>query len=55
MTVLPSSGNKFIENLTQGVKLKFPQSTGYSVQNLKDVAKCTARYLDSKFVQQVVA
>ena len=50
-----SWGNKFIDNLAQDIKLEFPQSTGYSVRNLKYMAKFAAAYLDAEFVQQVVA
>lgn len=50
-----SWGNKFIENLAQDIKLEFPQTTGYSVRNLKYMAKFAATYPDSEFVQQVVA
>ena len=50
-----SWGNKFIENLAQDIKLEFPQTTGYSVLNLKYMAKFAATYPDSEFVQQVVA
>lgn len=50
-----SWGNKFIENLAQDIKLEFPQTTGYSVRNLKYMAKFAATYLDLEFVQQVVA
>lgn len=50
-----SWGNKFIENLAQDIKLEFPQSTGYSVRNLKYMAKFAAMYPDTEFVQQVVA
>lgn len=50
-----SWGNKFIENLAQNIKLEFPQSTGYSVRNLKYMAKFAATYPDAEFVQQVVA
>lgn len=50
-----SWGNKFIENLAQDIKLEFPQSTGYSVRNLKYMAKFAATYPDAEFVQQVVA
>ena len=34
-----SWGNKFIENLAKDIKLDFPQATGYSVRNLKYMAK----------------
>lgn len=50
-----SWGNKFIENLAQDINLEFPQSTGYSVRNLKYMAKFAATYPDAEFVQQVVA
>lgn len=50
-----SWGNKFIENLAQDIKLEFPKTTGYSVRNLKYMAKFAATYPDSEFVQQVVA
>lgn len=48
-------GNKFIENLARDIKLAFPNSTGYSVRNLKYMAKFAAEYSDIEFVQQVVA
>ena len=48
-------GNKFIENLAKDIKLEFPNSTGYSVRNLKYMAKFAAEYPDREFVQQVVA
>ena len=48
-------GNKFIENLARDIKLEFPNSTGYSVRNLKYMAKFAAEYPDREFVQQVVA
>ena len=50
-----SWGNKFIENLAKDIKLEFPHSTGYSVRNLKYMAKFAATYPDAEFVQQVVA
>lgn len=50
-----SWGNKFIENLAKDIKLEFPHSTGYSVRNLKYMAKFAATYPDTEFVQQVVA
>ena len=48
-------GNKFIENLARDIKLAFPNSTGYSVRNLKYMAKFAAGYPNMEFVQQVVA
>lgn len=48
-------GNKFIENLAYDIKLAFPDSKGYSVRNLKYMAKFAEEYPDKEFVQQVVA
>ena len=48
-------GNKFIENLAKDIKLAVPNSTGYSVRNLKYMSKFAAEYPDREFVQQVVA
>ena len=48
-------GNKFVENLSADIKLEFPDATGYSVRNLKYMAKFAASYSDKEFVQQVVA
>lgn len=50
-----SWGSKFIENLAKDIKLDFPQATGYSVRNLKYMAKFALTYPDREFVQQVVA
>ena len=50
-----SWGNKFIDNLAADIKLSFPSATGYSVRNLKYMAKFAAAYPDFEFVQQVVA
>ena len=50
-----SWGNKFIDNLAADIKLSFPSATGYSVRNLKYMAKFAAIYPDFEFVQQVVA
>lgn len=50
-----SWGNKFIDNLAKDIKLAYPDSTGYSVRNLKYMAKLTAIYDNIEFVQQVVA
>ena len=50
-----SWGNKFIDNLAANIKLSFPSATGYSVRNLKYMAKFAAIYPDFEFVQQVVA
>ena len=48
-------GNKFIENLAKDIKLAFPNSTGYSVRNLKYMAKFAAENPDREFVQTVSA
>lgn len=50
-----SWGNKFIENLAADIKLSFPNAKGYSVRNLKYMAKLAATYDDEEFVQQAVA
>ena len=50
-----SWGNKFIDYLAADIKLSFPSATGYSVRNLKYMAKFAAIYPDFEFVQQVVA
>ena len=48
-------GNKFIENLAADIRREFPASKGYSVRNLKYMAKFAQTYPDREFVQQVVA
>jgi predicted nuclease of restriction endonuclease-like (RecB) superfamily len=48
-------GNKFIENLALDIKREFPNSKGYSVRNLKYMAKYAETYTDEKFVQTVSA
>jgi predicted nuclease of restriction endonuclease-like (RecB) superfamily len=50
-----SWGNKFIENLAADIKISFPDAKGYSVRNLKYMAKFAASYEDEKFVQTVSA
>lgn len=47
-------GNKFIDNLAKDIKIAYPHSTGYSVRNLKYMAKFAAEY-DEEFVQTVSA
>ena len=47
--------DKFIENLAMDIKTEFPESKGYSVRNLKYMAKFAAEHSDAEFVQQVVA
>lgn len=48
-------GNKFIENLAADIKMDFPKSKGYSVRNLKYMAKYAATYSDIQFVQTLSA
>ena len=48
-------GNKFIENLATDIRLAFPEAKGYSVRNLKYMAKFAATYPDREFVQTVSA
>ena len=48
-------GNKFIDNLASDIRMEFPESKGYSVRNLKYMAKFTETYPVREFVQQVVA
>ena len=50
-----SWGNKFIDNLAADIRITFPESKGYSVRNLKYMAKFSETYSDREFVQQVVA
>jgi len=37
-------GNKFIENLATDIRLAFPEAKGYSVRNLKYMAKFATTY-----------
>lgn len=48
-------GNKFIDNLSIDLKLEFPNSTGFSVRNLKYMKKFAEEYSDFEFMQQLVA
>jgi predicted nuclease of restriction endonuclease-like (RecB) superfamily len=48
-------GNKFIENLARDIKHDFPDMKGYSVRNLKYMAKFAKTYTDLNFVQRTVA
>lgn len=50
-----SWGNKFIDNLAADIRIAFPERKGYSVRNLKYMAKFAETYSDQEFVQQVVA
>lgn len=48
-------GSKFIENLSADIHLSFPDTKGYSVRNLKYMAKFAAEYSDEEFVQTLSA
>ncbi len=48
-------GNKFVDNLAKDIKLSFPSATGFSVRNLKYMAKFALAYPDREFVQTVSA
>ena len=48
-------GNKFVDSLAKDIKLSFPNATGFSVRNLKYMAKYDQAYLDREFVQTVSA
>lgn len=50
-----SWGNKFIDNLAKDIKLAYPDSTGYSVRNLKYMAKFAEEYSDKQIVQTLSA
>ena len=48
-------GSKFIDSLAKDIKLAFPNAKGYSVRNLKYMAKFAMTYPDRQFVQTVSA
>lgn len=48
-------GDKFIDSLAKDIKLAFPNAKGYSVRNLKYMAKFARTYPDRQFVQTVSA
>lgn len=50
-----SWGNKFIDNLASDIRMAFPANKGYSVRNLKYMAKFAETYADREFVQTVSA
>lgn len=50
-----SWGNKFIDNLAADIKRSFPNTTGYSVRNLKYMAKFAELYPDEEIVQVPLA
>jgi predicted nuclease of restriction endonuclease-like (RecB) superfamily len=48
-------GSKFIENLARDIKLEFPYTTGYSVRNLKYMAKFAKLFPSLEIVQATLA
>ena len=48
-------GNKFVENLAADIKLEFPNATGYSVRNLKYMAKFASMFQENEIVQAALA
>ena len=48
-------GNKFIDEVSKDLKIEFPNSTGFSVRNLKYMKKFYLEYKDDELVQQLVA
>ena len=48
-------GNKFVENLARDIKLDFPNAKGYSVRNLKYMAKFAKVFPDIEIVQLLTA
>ncbi len=48
-------GSKFIENLAADIRLAFPNAKGYSVRNLKYMAKFAETYPDEEFGQTASA
>ncbi len=48
-------GSKLIENLAADMKLSFPDAKGYSVRNLKYMAKFALRFPGFEIVQAALA
>jgi predicted nuclease of restriction endonuclease-like (RecB) superfamily len=48
-------GNKFVENLARDIKLDFPKAKGYSVRNLKYMAKFAKTFPEIEIVQSLTA
>ena len=48
-------GNKFIENLAADIRISFPDTKGYSIRNLKYMAKFAAEYTEEQIVQEALA
>lgn len=47
-------GNKFIDDVAKELKIEFPNSTGYSIRNLKYMKKFYLEYKEDEVVQQLV-
>lgn len=48
-------GSKFVESLASDIKLSFPDATGFSVRNLKYMAKFAYLFPETEIVQAVLA
>lgn len=48
-------GNKFIETLAADIRISFPNTKGYSIRNLKYMAKFAAEYTEEQIVQEALA
>ena len=48
-------GNKFIDNLSRDIRLEYPEATGYSVRNLKYMAKFAELFTAEEIVQEALA
>ena len=48
-------GNKFIENLSADIRKEFPELTGFSPRNLKNMRRFAEAYPSKQIVQQLVA
>lgn len=42
------NGNKFIDNLAQDIKTEFPETTGFSVRNLKYMKKFAKLFVEDE-------
>ena len=49
-----SWGNKFVENLSRDIRAEFPGITGFSVRNMKYMAKFASIYGDTGFMQRAL-
>ena len=48
-------GNKFIDNLSRDIRMEYPDATGYSVRNLKYMAKFAGLFTADEIVQEALA